>query len=97
MSISDKARRVDIIADTLVKKFDAPGSWKFFCRCGWGLNDDEIWSIYEQAHKPGIKNPLKYFISLAIIRMENGAFSRRKGQLGGGKDKSEHNGSIRSL
>ena len=69
MSLKDKANRVDRIADHLVKKFGAPGSRNFFCKCAWNMSEDDIWSIYEQAHKPKVKVPLKYFISLCSIKM----------------------------
>lgn len=64
-----RAIRVDSIADHLVSKFDAPGSRNFFCKCGWKLSEDEIWSAYERAHYADVKNPLKYFISLCTIKM----------------------------
>lgn len=61
--------KVDRIADHLVSKFGAPGSRKFFCKCAWKLSEDEIWSAYEEAHKPKINYPLKYFIRLCSIKM----------------------------
>lgn len=69
MSKNNKARKVDSIADHLVRKFDAPGSRNFFCKCAWRLSEDEIWTAYEQAHRPKIKNSLKYFITLCQIKM----------------------------
>ena len=69
MSASSKASRVDRIADHLVRKFNAPGSRNFFCECAWKMSEDEIWAIYEQAHRPKVKNPLKYFIALCVIKM----------------------------
>lgn len=71
MSTSSQASRVDRIADHLVCKFSAPNSRGFFCKCGWKLSEDEIWSSYEQAHGPKVKNPLKYFITLCQIKMGN--------------------------
>lgn len=70
MGVSNRARRVDHIADHLVKKFQSPGSRNFFCKCAWKLSEDEIWSTYEQAHSEKIKSPLKYFISVCMIKME---------------------------
>lgn len=69
MSTSSRASRVDRIADHLVRKFGTPNSRNFFCKCGWKLSEDEIWSAYEQAHGPKVDNPLKYFIALCQIKM----------------------------
>lgn len=69
MSANNKANKVDHIADHLVKKFNAPASRNFFCKCGWKLSEDEIWAAYERAHCPGVKQPLKYFITLCSIKM----------------------------
>lgn len=69
MAISCKAAKVDLVADHLVFKFKAPGSRNFFCKCAWELSEDEIWSAYEKSHQPGIKTPLKYFITLCTIKM----------------------------
>ena len=65
----EKASRVDRIADHLVRKFGAPGSRNFFCKCAWKMSEDEIWCTYEQAHGPKVKSPLKYFISVCTIKM----------------------------
>ena len=64
-----KANKVDSIADNLVAKFKAPNSRNFFCKCAWKLSEDEIWSTFEQAHKPKINSPLKYFIAVCSIKM----------------------------
>lgn len=69
MSRDNRARKVDNIADHLVRKFDAPGSRNFFCKCAWKLSEDEIWTAYEQAHGKKIESPLKYFIALCMIKM----------------------------
>ena len=69
MSASSRASRVHRIADHLVRKFEAPGSRNFFCECAWKVSEDEIWSIYEQAHGPKVKNSLGYFIALCQIKM----------------------------
>ena len=69
MSKSSKAARVDRIADHLVSKFNAPNSRNFFCKCAWNLSEDDIWSAYEQANSDKVKYPLKYFISLCLIKM----------------------------
>lgn len=69
MNKISRAIKVDNIADHLVRKFEAPGSRDFFCKCAWNLSEDEIWTAYEQAHKPKIKFPLKYFITLCSIKM----------------------------
>lgn len=69
MSVSNRAIKVDSIADHLVSKFGAPNSRNFFCKCAWNLSEDEIWTAYEQAHRPKVKYPLKYFITLCLIKM----------------------------
>ena len=69
MSLSNRVARVDRIADHLVRKFDAPNSRNFFCKCAWKMSEDEIWSAYEKAHSPKIESPLKYFVSLCSIKM----------------------------
>ena len=69
MSAKDRARRVDDIADHLVRKFKAPNSRNFFCKCAWKLSEDEIWTTYEQAHNPQVNEPLKYFIAVCLIKM----------------------------
>lgn len=69
MSASSKALKVDRIANHLVQKFEAPNSRSFFCKCAWNLSEDEIWSAYEISHKPKVKSPLKYFITLCVIKM----------------------------
>ena len=70
MKTSDRALKVDRIADHLVRKFEAPSSRNFFCKCAWNLSENDIWTTYEQAHGPKIKSPLKYFIRLCLIKME---------------------------
>ena len=67
--MSLRAARVDGIADHLVKKFKAPGSRNFFCKCAWNMSEDEIWTAYEKANKPGVDSPLKYFIFLCMLKM----------------------------
>lgn len=69
MSIMAKVARVDRIADHLVRKFDAPNSRNFFCKCAWKMSEDEIWALYEKAHAPKINSPLKYFIFLCTLKM----------------------------
>ena len=69
MSKSSRAARVDRIADHLVSKFNAPNSRNFFCKCAWKLSEDEIWTAFEKSHRDGIDTPLKYFITLCLIKM----------------------------
>ena len=64
-----KARQVDYTADELVRKFGAPQSRPFFCKCGWKLSENDIWTAYEQAHGPKVNDSLKYFIALCQIKM----------------------------
>ena len=65
--MSSRARQVDIIADELVRKFEAPASRPFFCKCGWKLSENDIWTAYEQAHGPKVNDSLKYFIATAVL------------------------------
>lgn len=74
-TINERAADVDRIADHLVRKFQAPGSRNFFCKCAWRLSEDDIWTAYEQAHGPKIKFPLKYFITLCQIKIASRAKS----------------------
>ena len=67
--ISERAMDVDRIADHLVRKFQAPNSRNFFCKCAWKLSEDDIWTAYEQSHSPKVKYPLKYFITLCQIKL----------------------------
>lgn len=69
MRKNERANKVDHIADHLVRKFGAPGSRNFFCKCAWNMSENDIWCAYEQAHNPKIKYPLKYFITLCSIKM----------------------------
>lgn len=69
MGIKERATDVDRIADHLVRKFQAPGSRPFFCKCAWKLSEDDIWTAYEQAHGPKVKSPIKYFVTLCKIKM----------------------------
>lgn len=69
-TIKERAADVDRIADHLVRKFQAPGSRPFFCKCAWKLSEDDIWTAYEKAtRKPGINYPIKYFVTLCKIKM----------------------------
>ena len=70
MSVSSRAIKVDNIADHLVRKFNAPGSRNFFCKCAWKLSEDEIWTAFEQSHGPNVISPLKYFITLCMVKMD---------------------------
>lgn len=64
-----KAEKVDRIADNLVRKFQAPNSRNFFCKCAWKLSENDIWTAYEQANSEKVRFPLKYFITLCQIKM----------------------------
>lgn len=66
---TQQAQHVDNIADHLVSKFKAPDSRNFFCKCAWKLSEDDIWTAYEQATKPAIKAPLRYFITICSLKM----------------------------
>lgn len=65
-----RTMQVDTIANSLVDKFNAPNSRNFFCKCAWNMDEEDIWSVYKQSHKPTVKSPLKYFISVCSIKME---------------------------
>ena len=69
MRAKERAMQVDNIADHLVRKFNAPTSRNFFCKCAWNLSENDIWTAYEQAHGPKVNNSLKYFIALCQIKM----------------------------
>ena len=76
---NSRSIRVDNIADHLVRKFGAPGSRNFFCKCAWKLSEDDIWSAYEQAHLPN-KNGRE-------IKL----LPHHKYQLRGGEEKNNEN------
>ena len=63
----EQGKKVEWIADELLKKFNAdPKSRPFFCKVGWRLSEARIWYNVEQATKPNpkITNPLGLFIYL---------------------------------
>lgn len=67
----DKPRQVraDLIARRLVEKFAAPKSYKFFYKAAYYLSEDEIWQLYERAHKGRITSPIKYFVACCSKRL----------------------------
>lgn len=66
---NERATRVDGIADHLVRKFNAPNSRNFFCKCAWKLSENDIWTAYEIANNPKVRSPLKYFITICQVKM----------------------------
>lgn len=69
MSATSRIERVDRIANHLVKRFGAPNSRAFFCKCAWKMSEDEIWTVYEKAHAPKVRFPLKYFVAVCQTKM----------------------------
>lgn len=61
--------RADRIADRLVGKLSAPECRSFFCKCAYKLSENEIELLLENATKPNIKSPKKYFTRTANILM----------------------------
>ena len=66
---NQRAKQVDYIADQLVKRYNAPNSRAFFCKCAWQLSESMIWSIVGCSEKPNIKSPIKYFVASCHAHM----------------------------
>lgn len=66
-----RARLVDDTADKLVRKFQAPGSRKFFCKCAWKLSQDQIWTIFEESQSSKVRCPIKYFVASCYAQMNS--------------------------
>ena len=58
-----KARKIDDMADRLVRIYGAEGSRRFFLKCYWYLSEDFVENVVEMSKKPYVKSPLKYFVS----------------------------------
>lgn len=56
----EKARKSDVIADLLAKKFNNEEYKGFYWRVASKLPESTIWNFVEQANKYG-KNPERYF------------------------------------
>jgi len=65
---AEKVQRARRIATHLVEKFggddDAKGCYKFFLQCAWHHSEDEIWTAFEDSHKKGVRQPIRYFIRI---------------------------------
>jgi hypothetical protein len=58
----DKSKYAESIARKLVAKFDAPGSFSFYCKVAYSLPENRIWNNYEQATtSKKVKNPAGLF------------------------------------
>ncbi|MCM1218211.1 MAG: hypothetical protein NC548_27310 [Lachnospiraceae bacterium] len=66
---SPRQVRADIIAKKLVDKFTAPKSYKFFYKAAYYMSEDEIWNLYEKAHKGRITSPIRYFVKCCSKRI----------------------------
>lgn len=58
-----KARRIDCMADRLVRIYGAESSRQFFLKCYWHLDEEFVENVIEMSNRPQIKAPLKYFVS----------------------------------
>lgn len=58
-----KARRIDDMADRLVRMYDAEGSRRFFLKCYWYLDENFIENVVKMSNRPVVNSPLKYFVS----------------------------------
>lgn len=54
-----KSKKVDLIADKLVKALNNPNARTFYCKVGWKLPENVIWNNLEDALKG--RNPVKLF------------------------------------
>lgn len=60
-----KSRKVETIADDLLKKLGAKDqSRPFMCKVAWKLSEAKIYANLEQATSPKSKNPIGLFIYL---------------------------------
>lgn len=59
--------RADRIADRLVGKLGAPECRPFFCKCAYALSENEIEILLENATRPSIRTPKKYFTRTAKL------------------------------
>lgn len=69
MSSMESIKRADRIADRLVHKLSAPECRPFFCKCAYRLSENDIEILLENATKPDIKAPKRYFTRTASILM----------------------------
>lgn len=67
----NRAKLVDDTADKLVRKFQAPGSRNFFCKCAWKLTQDQIWTTFERSQSAKVRCPIKYFVASCYAQMNN--------------------------
>lgn len=57
-----KSKHAEDIAHRLVKNFDSPGSFEFYCKIAYALPENRIWNNYEQATtSKKVKNPAGLF------------------------------------
>lgn len=66
-----RARLVDHNADYLVRKFHAPESRPFYCKCALYLPWTKVVEFVELACRPRIKNHAAYFGRLASTELAN--------------------------
>ncbi len=66
-----KTAKTDYIANRLVKEYNAPRSRMFFLKCAWNLSENEIWAAVENSRRPGIKNPIGYFLVFCRNALKN--------------------------
>ncbi len=65
-----RAKHAEQIANNLVRKFDAPNSYKFFLKCAYRMSENDIWTTYELSHKGRVRSPIRYFVASCAKRPE---------------------------
>lgn len=58
-NVNDRTKKVDYIADKLVRDFNSPDSRDFYCLIAWKLPEAKIWLNYEKSQKG--RSPAKLF------------------------------------
>ena len=75
---SERAKRTERIAWSLVEHYDAPGSYRYFLKVAWHLSEAEIWDTVELSHRKNISSPVKYFVATTRIIMTNKGVDAKK-------------------
>ena len=60
----NKERRIEYIANELVKKFNSPQSYKLFCRIAYKNPETLIWRYVGEVKERSANNPAGYFVWL---------------------------------
>ena len=67
--VKNRSDSVNIIANRLVKIYQAPSSLSFFRKCAWHLSEADICKLVESSRSTKVRQPLYFFISVAKRKM----------------------------